>query len=99
MQEMQVQSLGHKVPLEKEMATHSRILVWEIPWIRSLAGWGHKRVRYNLVTKQQQQIKQGILTTDMTFNSMRLQEIAKGVSTSAEGEALVLCTLGCHGYK
>ena len=31
MQEMQVQSLGREVPLEKEMATHSSILAWRIP--------------------------------------------------------------------
>ena len=31
-QETQVQSLGWEDPLEKEMATHSRILNWEIPW-------------------------------------------------------------------
>ena len=84
MQKTQVQSLGHKDPQEKEMATHSRILAWEIPWIRSLAGWGCKRVRHNLATEQQQQIKQGILTTDMAFNSVRLEEITKGVSTGAE---------------
>ena len=30
MQEMQVQSLGQEDPLEKEMATHSSILAWEI---------------------------------------------------------------------
>ena len=32
MQETQVQSLGWKDPLEKEMATHSSILAWKIPW-------------------------------------------------------------------
>ena len=32
MQEMQVQSLGGEDPLEKETATHSSILSWEIPW-------------------------------------------------------------------
>ena len=32
MQEMWVRSLGQKDPLEKEMATHSSILAWEIPW-------------------------------------------------------------------
>ena len=32
MQEMQVQTLGREDPLEKEMATHSSILVWRIPW-------------------------------------------------------------------
>ena len=31
MQEMRVQSLGREDPLEKEMATHFSILVWEIP--------------------------------------------------------------------
>ena len=31
-QEMQVQSLSLKYPLEKEMTTHSSILAWEIPW-------------------------------------------------------------------
>ena len=31
-QETQVPSLGQKDPLEKEMATHSSILAWEIPW-------------------------------------------------------------------
>ena len=32
MQETQVQSLAWEDPLEKEMATHSSILVWRIPW-------------------------------------------------------------------
>ena len=32
MKETQVRSLGQEDPLEKEMATHSSILAWEIPW-------------------------------------------------------------------
>ena len=32
MQETQVQCLGWEEPLEKEMATHSIILAWKIPW-------------------------------------------------------------------
>ena len=32
MWETQVRSLGWEDPLEKEMATHSSILAWEIPW-------------------------------------------------------------------
>ena len=32
MQETWVRSLGWEDPLEKEMATHSSILAWEIPW-------------------------------------------------------------------
>ena len=32
MREMQVQSLGRDDPLEKDIATHSSILAWKIPW-------------------------------------------------------------------
>ena len=32
MQEIQIQFLGWKDPLEEEMATHSSILAWKIPW-------------------------------------------------------------------
>ena len=37
-QEMWVQSLGWEDPLEKEMATHSSILAWEIPWTEEPCG-------------------------------------------------------------
>ena len=33
MQQTQVQFLGQEDPLEKEMATHSSILAWKIPWM------------------------------------------------------------------
>ena len=36
MQEIQIRSLGSEDPLEEEMATHSSILPWTIPWTRSL---------------------------------------------------------------
>ena len=35
-QETWVRSLGGEDPLEEEMATHSSILAWEIPWIEEL---------------------------------------------------------------
>ena len=38
MQEMWVQSLGGEDPSEKEMATHSSILAWEIPWAEEPRG-------------------------------------------------------------
>ena len=50
MQEMWVQSLGGEDPLEKEMATHSGILAWEIPWTQGpgrLQSTGSQRVGYN----------------------------------------------------
>ena len=33
-QETEVRSLGWEDPLEKDMATHSSILVWRIPWTK-----------------------------------------------------------------
>ena len=38
MQETRVQSLGREDPLEKEMATHSSILAWRIPWTEEPGG-------------------------------------------------------------
>ena len=49
MQETQVQSLGQEDPLEGEMATHSSILAWEIPWTEEPGGlqsMGLQRVRH-----------------------------------------------------
>ena len=49
-QETQVQSLGQEDPLEKEMATHSSILAWRIPWTEGHGGLqslGLQRVRHN----------------------------------------------------
>ena len=42
--------------MEKETATHSSMLAWEIPWTEEpdgLQSMGLQRVRYDLVTKQQ----------------------------------------------
>ena len=53
-QEMQVWSLGWGEPLEKEMAIHSSILAWEIPWAEEPGGlhsMGSQRVRHNWATK------------------------------------------------
>ena len=44
MQEMQVQSLAREDPLEEEMATHSSILAWEIPWKEEPGGLQSIRV-------------------------------------------------------
>ena len=59
MQETQVWSLGWEDPLEKEMATYSSILAWEIPWTEEpngLQSMGSQK--HDLVTKQQQQQQQ-----------------------------------------
>ena len=48
MQEMQVWSLDWEDPLEKERATHSSILAWEIPWTEKPGG----RATVHGVTKE-----------------------------------------------
>ena len=50
LQEIQVRSLGREDPLEKEMATHSSILAWKIPWMEEPGGlqsMGSQRVGYD----------------------------------------------------
>ena len=50
MWETWVQSLGQEDPLEKEMATHSSILAWEIPWTEEPGGLqslGSRRVGHD----------------------------------------------------
>ena len=53
---MWVQSLTREDPLEKEMATHSSILIWELQWTEEpgkLQSTGSQRVGHNLVTRKQ----------------------------------------------
>ena len=56
MWETWVRSLGWEDPLEKEMAIHSSVLAWEIPWTEEngrLQSMGWQRVEHNLATEQQ----------------------------------------------
>ena len=49
-EETQLRSLGWEYPLEKEMATHSSILAWKIPWTEDpgeLQSMGSQRVGYD----------------------------------------------------
>ena len=53
MRETQLWSLGREDPLEKEMATHSSILAWKIPWTEKpgrLQSMGSQRVGHDWVT-------------------------------------------------
>ena len=57
MQEMQVPFLGWEDPLEKEVATHSSILVWRIPWTKEpgrLQSMGSKELTEHLSTQEQE---------------------------------------------
>ena len=72
MQEAQVQSLGQDNPLEKEVATHSCILAWEIPWTEEpgrLQSTGlQKESDTILATTQQQQ--QAILERNISSQTI-----------------------------
>ena len=57
MQETWAWFLGREDPLEREMATHSSIFAWRIPWTekpRGLQSMGSQRVRHDWATEQQQ---------------------------------------------
>ena len=50
MQETQVPFLSQEDPLEEEMATHSSVLAWRIPWTEEAGGLqsiGSQRVRHD----------------------------------------------------
>ena len=52
--EKQIRSLDQEDPLEEEMATHSSMLAWKIPWTEELGrlqSVGSQRVGHNLVTE------------------------------------------------
>ena len=51
---MQVQSLGHKDPLEEDMTTHSSVLAWRIPWTEEPGGLqfiGSQRIGHDLMRR------------------------------------------------
>ena len=75
MQGAQVRSLVQEDPLEKEMATHSNILVWEILWTEEpgvLQSMGSQRVGHDLEYKQQQQ-SVFLIIREGKFNSKNIK--------------------------
>ena len=68
----QFQSPGWKDPLEKEMATYSSVLAWEIPWTEGNGGlqsMGSQRVGHNLATEQQEPINSVIVSGEQWRDS------------------------------
>ena len=70
MQETRVQSLGREDPLEKEMAIHSCILAWRIPWMEK-PSW----LQSMGVAKSQTRLSDFTFTT-FSSRSMTKNEIA-----------------------
>ena len=91
---MLVRSLGREDPLRKEMATHSSVLAWEIPWTEEPgSSWGHKRIRHNLVTKQEQ-----ISQVAVVLKKKRKKERNKIRFTYVSVTMLGLCCC-MHGFS
>ena len=70
-QEVWVESLGQEDPLEEEMATHSSILAWEIPWTEEPGGlqsMGSQRVGHDLAIKQKQWVTKASLACQIKKN-------------------------------
>ena len=74
MQETQVQSLGWEDPLEKEMATHSSIFAWGIPWTEKPGGLQSL----------------GLQELDMTLSNQTTTISAKAATTTRDNPALVI---------
>ena len=63
MQETQIQSLGSEDLLENEMATHSSILAWKIPWTKEPGrsqSMGSQRGGHDLATEHKHDVLHGL---------------------------------------
>ena len=72
MQKTWVESLGREDPLEKEMATHSSILAWRIPWMEEPGGlqsMGLQRVGYDCTTSLSLFMSQPVMLKKLKLNS------------------------------
>ena len=70
-QEMRVRSLGWEDPLVKEMATHSSVLAWKIPWTEELSGlqsMGSQGVRHDWVTESGTHLNTVVLHSNGKIN-------------------------------
>ena len=97
-QEKWVWPLDQEDPLEKEMATHSSILAWEIPWTEEpgrLQPMGLQRVRHDSATKQEQCLN-GNRSNPFTEERKKREELCGGCR-GLTGESVV--AHGCHGVK
>ena len=85
---MWIRSLGQDDSLEEEMATHSNILAWRIPWTREpgrLQSMGSQRVRLDFVnthiTKTGLLIDSERIERTLTFSILRIKKSLRGFPT------------------
>ena len=77
LQEMQFQSLGQEDPLEEDMATHSKNLVWKIPWTEEPGGLlstGLQRVKHDLA-HMHADMKTLVSSTFQAIGDIKITEI------------------------
>ena len=89
MWETQVRLLGQEDPLEKEMATHSSILAWKIPWMEEPGGLqstGSQRVGHNWATQQ---------STRLFLSRFLLREVPLAIVVKLVWRCWILLTFAC----
>ena len=77
MQETWVRSLGWEDPLEKEMATHSSILAWKIPWTEKpgrLQSMGSQRVGQDWATSLHFRVQRASLVAQLVKNPPAMRQ-------------------------
>ena len=97
MKETQVSSLSREDPLRKEMATHSSILAWRIPWTEEPGGlqsMESPRVGHNLATEHAKKRHQRACSLSLSFRQGRTQQ--EGVTGQPEREASAGNQTGQH---
>ena len=86
-QETQVRSLGWEDPVEKEMATHSSILAWRIPWTEEPSGLQSIRSQWDM-TKATQQARTDFQWHIWWLVRFVIQARARWLQTSGDGHGL-----------
>ena len=89
-----IRPLGQAGPLETEMATHSSILAWEIPWTAepgSPQSMGSQRVGYNLATKEHQQCTLLVAHEKLGFSKSLPFFSGSGMKTYVEVRRFSVC--------
>jgi len=82
MQETWVQSLGQEDSLEKEMATHSSSIAWEIPWTEEpdgLPSMESQRVGYNWATELEDRAAHEIHLKNSIWSLLFVETMKHGI--------------------
>ena len=100
MREVQVHSLGQEDPLGGGNGTHSRILVWEIPWTKEPGGLqstGSQRVGHDLASKLHQHVRDVIqyFSFSVSLASLRMT-VSRSSHVAANGIISLFSMTECY---